>query len=619
MALDTSNPPIQTNLTAPADNAILSGQPATLTPGSEAPTLAGPQSPDMGPAAGAPGAPVPGVAGASISSDQISATARPAGTPSVWKNILMGALQGLANSGRSGTFAGGLAEGAAGVEAARQRDIENQQAATQLQFESLKAAHSVAVAAQQANEIALQNQETAQALQDHAEALDAMRKAFGLPEPNATVSENHDLGMHTQAAGVLQNLAAQNPSGKIGEVVISQKPVDGHQIDVYSAPTPASLQQTPNSYLKLVNSARAVNGQPALSQQEWSTGQGTIQPNFSDPNKSISAQSAWQSGQVQAAQKTLYSIPTPTGSIAKDSAIAASLDQQLASYKKSLNPDPNVVTLLTNRNAAFSAAISDAQDRINKANAAAIRSNQAAKGSDTGNDSALVDQIGLGKMPLERLDYLATRNPKLLDDVSAKYPDFDGSKIKSYVKTYQDFTSGKTSVALNSGATALKHLAELRALNTDTSRIRGTSDYNAYQNKLNTVVGELIKFYGMPDTNQSVDALKKGLGAFFNRDSAIVEQAKSMGDKLASYQQTWENAAPSKSYQAPLPAIDNDAKTALASLDPDFVSQHPAFAPVKSAPFNPSDVVRTGTLRGAKVYQLKNGSIVDSTGKQVVQ
>lgn len=614
----TTDPTIQNNLTAP-DASILSGGSATLTPGSAAPTLSGFGGNDS-PAAGAPNSPVPGVSGATISPDQITPTARPAGTPSVWKNILMGALQGLAGSAGSTSFGGGLAKGAAGVEAARQREIENQQAATQLQFESLKAAHSVAIATQQAQEISLQNQETAQALQDHAESLDAMRRAFGLPEPNATVSENHDtLGMHSQAAGVLQNLATQNPSGKVGEVVIAQKPVDGHQIDVYSAPTPASLQQTPNSYLKLVNSARAVNGQPALSQQEWNTGQGTIQPNFSDPNKSISAQSAWQSGQVQAAQKTLYSIPTPTGIISKDSAIAASLDQQLASYKKSLNPDPNVVTLLTNRNAAFSAAISDAQDRVNKANAAAIRSNQAAKGNDTGNDSALVDQIGLGKMPLERLDYLATRNPKLLDDVSAKYPDFDGSKIKSYVKTYQDFTSGKTSVALNSGATALKHLAELRGLNTDTSRIPGTSDYNAYQNKLNTVVGELIKFYGMPDTNQSVDAMKKGMGAMFNRDSAIVEQAKSMGDKLASYQQTWENAAPSKSYQAPLPAIDNDAKTALASLDPDFISQHPAFAPAKSAPFNPSDVVRTGTLRGAKVYQLKNGSVVDATGKQVVQ
>lgn len=194
------------------------------------------------------------------------------------------------------------------------------------------------------------------------------------------------------------------------------------------------------------------------------------------------------------------------------------------------------------------------------------------------NEKAIVTQIGTGKMPLARLDYMLTRNPGLLEEVSIAYPDFDGAKIKSYIDTYKDFTSGPTSRALNSGGTALKHLAELQKLNTDKSRVYGTDDYNKFNNKLDTVVGELVRFYGMPDTNESREGLKSTLGALFNRDAAIREQAASMADKLASFQQTWDNAAPSKAYEAPLPGIDKEAKAALAQLLPNFGATHPAFA-----------------------------------------
>ena len=184
---------------------------------------------------------------------------------------------------------------------------------------------------------------------------------------------------------------------------------------------------------------------------------------------------------------------------------------------------------------------------------------------------ATVRQIGTGRMALSRLDYLLSRNPQVLDAVAQAYPDFDSSKVKSYTDTYKDFTAGKTSVALNSGGTALGHLKELRDLNTNESHIPHTPAWTAYQNKAATVASELAKFYGEP-TIPAINAIKETLTSTLpgNRESAIRTQAQSMGDKLDAYEQQWHNAAPSSAYQAPLPGISTTAKRDRAELDPDY-------------------------------------------------
>jgi hypothetical protein len=195
-------------------------------------------------------------------------------------------------------------------------------------------------------------------------------------------------------------------------------------------------------------------------------------------------------------------------------------------------------------------------------------------------ERALIENVVSGRSTLSPRQLQDPKSQKLLAEIEQAYPGvYDTSKAKQYDAVRKDYESGKTSVALNSGATALKHLSELQDLNTIGSRVYGSSSYNAYNNKLNTVVGELIKFYGMPDTNESVSAMKSGLGATFNRDAAIVEQAKSMGDKFASLQQTWDNASPSERYKPPMPQVDNEAKIALQKLHPAFVQNHPEFAP----------------------------------------
>lgn len=184
-----------------------------------------------------------------------------------------------------------------------------------------------------------------------------------------------------------------------------------------------------------------------------------------------------------------------------------------------------------------------------------------------GSANTLAEAIAQGHITPDRMGYLLSRNPDLLQGVMKADPTFDSSKAQTYPAVYKDFTSGKTSVALNAGATALGHLQELKNMNTVESHIPGTPDYNAYMNKVDTVATELAKFYG-DSTVSGISAIRKTLASQLpgTRDAAIKTQAQSMGDKLDAYQQQWQNAAPSKAYQAPMPGISPRAQAARVAL-----------------------------------------------------
>jgi hypothetical protein len=185
--------------------------------------------------------------------------------------------------------------------------------------------------------------------------------------------------------------------------------------------------------------------------------------------------------------------------------------------------------------------------------------------ADKQGEADLTDAIGTGHVSASRMDYIISRKPEILEKVLAKYPDFDTAKAGQYGTTYKDFTSGPASKAINAGGTAFRHMNELRALNTVASRIPGTKDYQRYENKVDTVADELAKFYGN-STIPGIEGYKKTLNATFNRDAAITEQGKSMGDKMDEYANTWKNAAPSKAYEAPMPGYSAVAAQARAAI-----------------------------------------------------
>jgi len=186
---------------------------------------------------------------------------------------------------------------------------------------------------------------------------------------------------------------------------------------------------------------------------------------------------------------------------------------------------------------------------------------------------SLVDGIGQGRMAGERLSYLMTKHPEIMEAVLQKYPDFDAAKLPAYAQAEKEFNSTKSGAgyALNAGGTALTHLQNLVKLNTRKSHIFGTDDYTAYMNQLDTTAPELAKFYG-DTTIPAIASIKKTLGATLpgNREAAIKTQAHSMVTKFGSYVQQWRNAAPSKAYEAKMPGISQDAMTALKALDPHY-------------------------------------------------
>lgn len=191
-----------------------------------------------------------------------------------------------------------------------------------------------------------------------------------------------------------------------------------------------------------------------------------------------------------------------------------------------------------------------------------------------GAGGSLVDLIGTGRTGAERLSYLMAKKPEIMDAVAQKYPGFDKSKVESYAKTYKEFTSGKIADQLNSGSAALRHMNELKSLNSSASHNPLSPAYTAYTNKAHTVAVELSKFYGnptIPAIQKIEDTLLSTLPG--KRDAAILTQAKSMSDKFDEFKQQWMNSAPSPAYEASMPQMSAAATAARENLDPDFKAQ----------------------------------------------
>jgi hypothetical protein len=256
----------------------------------------------------------------------------------------------------------------------------------------------------------------------------------------------------------------------------------------------------------------------------------------------------------------------------------------------------------------------------------ALKKAGGAGGSSAGTaaDSALVDALVSGHVAPEKISQILSKNPKLIGQVMAKDPSFDSSKIAAYPATYKDFTSGKTSVALNAGGTALGHLKELQELNTNASHIPHTPAWTAYTNKVDTVASELAKFYG-DTTIPAIAGIKETLNSTLpgNRDAAIRTQAQSMGRKIDAYQHQWQNAAPSKAYQAPMPGISASALAARAALDPEYAANQGSGSGSQAQPSQQTQskpaaqqVVPVGATPGRNAagqiigYRLPNGQTV---------
>lgn len=147
----------------------------------------------------------------------------------------------------------------------------------------------------------------------------------------------------------------------------------------------------------------------------------------------------------------------------------------------------------------------------------------------------------------------------------------DTSKLQSYAKTYLDYTQGKTAGVLRNLNTAMQHMDELSKMNTVTSRIPTTKDYNAYQGKVTNASAEIANALAKPGTSATKDEIAKVehvLTPTFNRGVAIAGQVQSMIDNYKSVRNQWLQAAPSEAYEAKMPDLSPEAQDIVRKFDP---------------------------------------------------
>jgi hypothetical protein len=159
----------------------------------------------------------------------------------------------------------------------------------------------------------------------------------------------------------------------------------------------------------------------------------------------------------------------------------------------------------------------------------------------------------------------------IVNALNQAYPGFDEGEQKNYFQAREKFTTGKEGQQVNQGMVAFNHLANLMKLSnaSDGALIPGTPSYQAYQNQLDTVVGELGQFYGT-STVSGIEDLKKTLDAKapWNRNQAIQTQAHSMNEKMEEFTQQWDDSIPkylkATGQKVPMPGVNAES---LANRD----------------------------------------------------
>jgi hypothetical protein len=138
-----------------------------------------------------------------------------------------------------------------------------------------------------------------------------------------------------------------------------------------------------------------------------------------------------------------------------------------------------------------------------------------------------------------------------IDAINQAYPDWDESKTGAYQKMRNDFTSGKTSVGINSYNTAISHLGTMYDHVSGTNSLQINNPLSDVHRQLqldNQLVStELAKAVSNGqmtegEKNQIMGSISgMTVGSYQTR---IKEAVQLMNGKLEAYQQQWQNGMP---------------------------------------------------------------------------
>jgi hypothetical protein len=195
--------------------------------------------------------------------------------------------------------------------------------------------------------------------------------------------------------------------------------------------------------------------------------------------------------------------------------------------------------------------------------------------------AAMIREVGEGKAYSPRL-FSGKDGEILLQQLSRAYGgQWDQSKAESYFKMRQDFTSGKTSQALNSYNTAIAHLGtmwdHLQNANSLSINTPGTDVHRQLNQDLQLVSAELTK--AVSNNNMTEGEKKDILNSLrsytvHGYQTNIREAAELLHGKQESFAEQWANGAPPAAVSQ-VPIISKKAEATLARINGNSTQSQP--------------------------------------------
>lgn len=167
------------------------------------------------------------------------------------------------------------------------------------------------------------------------------------------------------------------------------------------------------------------------------------------------------------------------------------------------------------------------------------------------NMAAEVRAIGEGRVEVNARMFQSKQGQQLGAALTRAYPGFDQSKAQSYFKMRQDFTSGKTAVAINSYNTGIAHLGTMWDHISNTNSVQLNNPFSDVHRQLDLdkqlVSTELAKAVsnGAMTEGEKKEILDSISGATVNSYQTRIKEAITLlHGKQEAFQEQWNNGAP---------------------------------------------------------------------------
>jgi hemoglobin-like flavoprotein len=500
---------------------------------------------------------------------------------SILSGVVMGALQG-ARASRPGKIpsqeiGGGFGAGVASAQDAQQQQDTRNRAQAQQTFANkqsvAKLSRDQAESAAQINHLAADTARIAQEAKfaDEEHPLHVAALKAGLDETSQNIQKNSQEILSNQLA-MAQTLGEVLPPAAVSAFVTNWKDAHGHIQDIVQGRT-----------------APIHNGEDG---EDSAVGMYNVQMLKSTPlpqSVKYNTYTQGKNGEPIAQQNTL-----PAGSSAFDYVIAAMAGNgQLQKINSQLRiqqaADLNKADIRSKNASAFRDTAEGQKAQQDAAltkslvggggNGAPVKldpnthADEEFLSSLPASRAAMIREVGEGKAYSARL-FSGKDGEVLLQQLSRAYGgQWDQSKAESYFKMRQDFTSGKTSQALNAYNTAIAHLGTMwdHVQNSNSISINtpGTDVHRQLNQDLQLVSTELTKAVsnGQMTEGEKKDILNS-LKSYtvHGYQTNIKEAAQLLHGKQESYAEQWANGAPPAAV-AQVPVVSKQAEATLARIN----------------------------------------------------